>query len=86
MYLIGNKNLTAGISIPNLADTIDSTGCKLEKNWIIIAIVEDEGCALVAEEIKSGRYRGFFTNNRNLVIRCLNILNDSLPESNRIDI
>lgn len=86
LYLIGNKDLAAGISIPNLANTIVSTDCNLEKNWIIIALAEDEGCALVAEEFRSARYRGFFTNNRNLVIRCLNTLNDSLPESNKIDI
>ena len=86
LYLIGNKDIAVGVSLPNLTDTIDSTGCNLEKNWIIIALAEDEGCALIAEEINYGRYRGFFTNNRNLVIRCSNTLNDSLPESNRIDI
>jgi len=86
LYLIGNKDIAVDVSLPNLADTIDSSGCNLEKNWIIIALAEEEGCALVAEEIKSGRYRGFFTNNRNLVIRCSNTLNDSLPESNKIDI
>ena len=62
LYLIGNKGITAGVSLPNLADTIDSNGYNLEKNWIIIALAEDEGCALIAEEFKSGRYRGFFTN------------------------
>lgn len=86
LYLMGNKDLAAGVSLPNLADIIDSNGCNLEKNWIIIALDEDEGCGLIAEEFKSGIYRGFFTNNRNLVIRCLNTLNDSLPLSNKIDI
>jgi hypothetical protein len=84
LYLIGNKDIASGISLPDFTDTIDSTGCSLEKNWIIIALAEDEGCALVAEEINYGRYRGFFTNNRNLVNRCLNTLNDSLPKSNKI--
>jgi hypothetical protein len=86
LYLIGNKDLAAGVGLPNLADTIDSNGCNLEKNWIIIGLAEDEGCALIAEEFKSGIYRGFFTNNRNLVIRCLNTLNDSLAASTKIDI
>jgi Sensory domain in DIguanylate Cyclases and Two-component system len=83
LYLIGNKDLAADVSLPN---TIDINGSNLEKNWIIVGLAEDEGCALIAEEFKSGIYRGFFTNNRNLVIRCLNTLNDSLPESNKIDI
>jgi hypothetical protein len=86
LYLLGNKDLAAGVSLSNLEDTIDSNGSNLEKNWIIIGLAEDEGCALIAEEFKSGMYRGFFTNNRNLVIRCLNTLNDSLPVSNKIDI
>ena len=86
LYLIGNKDLAAGVSLSNLADTIDSNGSNLEKNWIIIGLAEDEVCALIAEEFKSGMSRGFFTNNRNLVIRCLAILNDSLPASNKIDI
>ena len=86
LYLIGNDGLAAGVSLPNLADTIDSNGCNLEKNWIIIGLADDEGCALIAEEFNSGIYRGFFTNNRNLVIRCLDTLNDSLPASNKIDI
>ena len=36
--------------------------------------------ALIAEEFQPGKYKGFFTNNLNLVVRCLNILNDVLPK------
>jgi hypothetical protein len=79
LYLIGRKDLASGVGLPNITDTIDSNGCGLEKNWIIIALAEDEGCALIAEEFQPGKYTGFFTNNLNLVVRCLNILNDVLP-------
>ena len=80
MYLIGRKDLAAGVGLPNITDIIDSDGCGLEKNWIIIALAENEGCALIAEEFQPGKYKGFFTNNLNLVVRCLNILNDALPK------
>lgn len=80
LYLIGRKDLAAGVGLPNITDIIDSNGCGLEKNWIIIALAEDEGCALIAEEFQPGKYKGFFTNNLNLVVRCLNILNDVLPK------
>ena len=86
LYLIGSSSLASGVNLSNVADVIDSNGCGLEKNWIIIALAEDEGCALIAEEFRSGRYKGFFTNNRNLVIRGLNILNDSLPVSGKISV
>ena len=80
LYLIGRKDLAAGVGLPNITDIIDSNGCGLEKNWIIIALAEDEGCALIAEEFQPGKYKGFFTNNLNLVVRCLNILNEALPK------
>ena len=79
LYLIGRRDLAAGVSLPNITDIIDSKGCGLEKNWIIIALAEGEGCALIAEESQPAKYRGFFTNNLNLVTKCLNILNDVLP-------
>jgi hypothetical protein len=46
----------------------------LEKNWLIIVLAQDEGCALVAEEFETGRYGGFFTTNMNLTNRCLEVL------------
>ncbi|HEY8522954.1 MAG TPA: DICT sensory domain-containing protein, partial [Nitrososphaeraceae archaeon] len=76
-YLIGGKGLAQGVNLSNV-EIIDFTGSGLEKNWVVIAIAKDEGCALIAEEIKSDRYRGFFTTNRNLTNRCLNIINESL--------
>src|SRR5215207_8715434 len=76
-YLIGGKGLAQGVNLSNV-EIIDFTGSGLEKNWIVIAIANDEGCALIAEEVKSGRYRGFFTTNRNLTNRCLNIIRESL--------
>jgi hypothetical protein len=50
-----------------------------------MALAEDEGCALV-DEVQPGKYRGFFTNNQNLVIRSLHILNDLLPVSEKIGV
>ena len=76
-YLIGGKGLAQGVNLSNV-EIIDFTGSGLEKNWVVIAIAKDEGCALIAEEVKSDRYRGFFTTNRNLTNRCLNIINESL--------
>ena len=74
MYLIGGRELAAGInSLPN-TEIVDSTGSGLEKNWVIIVLARDEGCALIAEEFETGRYRGFFTTNLNLAIRCLEVL------------
>ena len=72
-YLIGGKGLAQGINLSNV-EIIDFSDSGLENNWIIIAIANDEGCALIAEEFKPGRYRGFFTTNRNLTNRCLNII------------
>jgi hypothetical protein len=74
LYLIGGRELAAGIRLPPNAEIIDSTSSGLEKNWVIIVLAQDEGCALIAEEFEAGRYRGFFTTNRNLVIRCMGIL------------
>jgi len=74
LYLIGGRELAAGIRLPPNAEIIDSTGSGLEKNWVIIVLAQDEGCALIAEEFEAGRYRGFFTTNRNLVIRCMGVL------------
>jgi hypothetical protein len=74
LYLIGGRELAAGIRLPPNAEIIDSTGSRLEKNWVIIVLAQDEGCALIAEEFEAGRYRGFFTTNRNLVIRCMGVL------------
>jgi hypothetical protein len=74
LYLIGGRELAAGIRLPTNAEIIDSTGSGLEKNWVIIVLAQDEGCALIAEEFEAGRYRGFFTTNRNLAIRCMGVL------------
>ena len=76
-YLIGGKGLAQGINLSNV-EIIDFTDSGLEKNWVVIAIANDEGCALIAEEVRSDRYRGFFTTNRNLTNRCLNIIRESL--------
>jgi hypothetical protein len=76
-YLIGGKGLAQGINLSNV-EIIDFTDSGLENNWIIIAIANDEGCALIAEEFKPSRYRGFFTTNRNLTNRCLNIIRNLL--------
>ena len=78
LYLIGGRGLAAGIKLPN-TEIIDSTSSGLEKNWVIIALAQDEGCALIAEELEDGRYRGFFTTNRNLSDRCLGVLKRLLP-------
>jgi hypothetical protein len=77
LYLIGPKELAAGISLPN-TEIIDSTGSGLEKNWLIIVLAQDEGCALVGEEFETGRYRGLFTTNLNLANRCLEVLKGSV--------
>ena len=84
LYLIGESGLASGVNLSNVGGIIDIEGSDLEKNWIILSIAEDEGCGLVAEESKPGRYRGFFTNNHALVDRCLSTLNDSLPVSEKI--
>ena len=76
-YLIGGKGLAQGINLSNV-EIIDFTDSGLENNWIIIAIANDEGCALIAEEFKPSRYRGFFTTNRNLTNRCLHIIKELL--------
>jgi hypothetical protein len=76
-YLIGGKGLAEGISWSNV-EIIDYTGSGLEKNWIVTSISNDEGCALVAEEFKPARFRGFFTTNLNLTNRCLSVLRDLL--------
>jgi hypothetical protein len=86
LYLIGNKNLASGVNLSNITDIIDSIGCGLEKNWTIIALAEDEGCVLIAEEFQSGKYKVVFTNNLKLVIMCLNTLNDLLPISKKMSI
>jgi hypothetical protein len=84
LYLIGPTELAVGIKLPT-TDIIDSTGSGLEKNWLIIVLARDEGCALVAEEFETGRYRGLFTTNLNLANRCLEVLKGSLRSQN-IDI
>jgi hypothetical protein len=84
LYLIGPTGLAAGIRLPN-TDIIESTGSGLEKNWLIIALAEDEGCALVAEQFELGRYRGFFTTNLNLANRCLEVLKGVI-RTQKIDI
>lgn len=76
-YLIGGKGLAQGRNLSSV-EIIDFTDSGLEKNWVVIAIANDEGCALIAEEFKPGRYRGFFTTNRNLTNRCLNIIRELL--------
>ena len=84
LYLIGPTGLTADVRLPN-TEIIESTGSALEKNWLIIALAEDEGCALVAEEFEPGRYRGFFTTNLNLANRCLEVLKGAI-RTQKIDI
>jgi hypothetical protein len=74
LYLIGGRELAGGIRLPPNVEIIDSTGSGLEKNWVIIVLAQEEGCALIAEEFEAGRYRGFFTTNRNLAIRCMGVL------------
>ena len=54
LYLIGGRGLAAGIRIPN-TEIIDSNRSGLEKNWVIIALAQDEGCALIAEELEAER-------------------------------
>ena len=78
LYLIGGKGLAAGIRLPN-TEIINSNRSGLEKNWVIIALAQDEGCALIAEEFEAGRYRGFFTTNQNLANRCMGVLKSLLP-------
>jgi hypothetical protein len=78
LYLIGSRGLAAGIRLPN-TEIIDSYSSGLEKNWVIIALAQDEGCALIAEELEAGRYRGFFTTNQNLANRCVGVLKSLLP-------
>jgi hypothetical protein len=78
LYLIGGRGLAAGIMLPN-TEIIDSNSSGLEKNWVIIALAQDEGCALIAEELEAGRYRGFFTTNQNLANRCMGVLKSLLP-------
>ena len=78
LYLIGGRGLAAGIRLSN-TEIIDSNRSGLEKNWVIIALAQDEGCALIAEELEAGRYRGFFTTNLNLSIRCMAVLRRLLP-------
>lgn len=73
LYLLGGEGLASGISLPN-TEIIDSTGSGLENNWLIIALAQDEGCALIAEEFEVGKYRGFSTTNQNLVNRSLEVL------------
>jgi len=74
MYLIGGRELAAGIRLPPNTEIIDSAGSGLEKNWVIIVLAQDEGCALIAEEFEGGRYRGLFTTNLNLAMRCMEVL------------
>lgn len=78
LYLIGGRGLAAGIRLSN-TEIIDSNRSGLEKNWVIIALAQDEGCALIAEELEAGRYRGFFTTNLNLSVRCMAVLKRLLP-------
>jgi hypothetical protein len=78
LYLIGGRGLAAGIRLLN-TEIIDSNSSGLEKNWVIIALAQDEGCALIAEELEAGRYRGFFTTNQNLANRCMGVLKSLLP-------
>jgi hypothetical protein len=78
LYLIGGRGLAAGIRLPN-TEIIDSNRSGLEKNWVVIALAQDEGCALIAEELEAGRYRGFFTTNWNLANRCMGVLKSLLP-------
>lgn len=77
LYLIGVRGLAAGIRLTN-TEIIDSNRSGLERNWVIIALAQDEGCALIAEELKAGRYRGFFTTNRNLANTCMGVLKSLL--------
>ena len=78
LYLIGGRGLAAGIRLPN-TEIIDSDRSGLEKNWVITALAKDEGCALIAEELEAGRYKGFFTTNLDLANRCMGVLKILLP-------
>jgi hypothetical protein len=78
MYIIGPPGIAAGSTLYNTT-IIENVGSGLERNWIVMAVARDEGCALVAEEIGSGKYRGLFTTNLNLVNRSVAILRKALP-------
>ena len=54
------------------------TDSGVEKYWVVIAIAADDWYALIAEEVRSDRYSGFFTTNRNLTNRYLNIIKEAL--------
>ena len=69
--------MAQGINLSNV-EIIDFTDSGLEKNWVVIAIANDDWCALIAEEVRSDRYSGFFTTNRNLTNRYLNIIKEAL--------
>ena len=59
LYLIRGRGLAAGIRLPN-TEIIDSNRSGLEKNWIIIALAQDEGCALIAEDLEAEIQRIFY--------------------------
>lgn len=77
LYVIGPSGTGVGTEIPNTI-FIDSTGSGLGNNWVVVALEEEEGCALVAEEIAVGKYIGFFTTNRLLAARSVSILKSCL--------
>ena len=69
--------MAQGINLSNV-EIIDFTDSGVEKYWVVIAIAADDWYALIAEEVRSDRYSGFFITNRNLTNRCLNIIKESL--------
>ncbi|MEO9321615.1 MAG: DICT sensory domain-containing protein [Nitrososphaera sp.] len=77
-YIIGPAGTGAG-SRPTNAFIVNDTGSNLEHNWLVIALAEDEACGLVAEEFEPGNYRGFFTTNKRLVVRSVQILQALMP-------
>ena len=69
--------MAQGINLSNV-EIIDFTDSGVEKYWVVIAIAADDWYALIAEEVRSDRYSGFFITNRNLTNRYLNIIKESL--------
>jgi hypothetical protein len=69
-----DRGLATEIRLPN-TENIDNNRSGFENNWSIIILAKDEGCGLIAEELEDERYKGFFTANRNIVNRCIGVLN-----------
>jgi len=59
-----NSLLESGYLIQRLLTAIVQAWKR--KNWVIMALAQVEGCALIAEKLEARRYREFFTTNQNL--------------------